>query len=217
LEQEVKVVATLPGEIVDSNLHANFLYCLTRAGDHQLEVHRFCPETGESLRLAVLDTGAVDSSWLLCFNSRNLSEEFFSEQLGGSGEPLASQPFILGKEKRHIRLVLIVKKIFHLDQFCFVNQCCGSGLFIPDPTFFHPKSRIRIFLSRIHIKEFKNFNPKSSRKYDPGCSSRIRIFYPSRIPDPGVKKAPDPGSATLLSTTNYSRMSYSFHARSGRK
>jgi hypothetical protein len=23
-------------------------------------------------------------------------------------------------------------------------------------------------------------------------------FYPSRIPDPGVKKAPDPGSATLV-------------------
>jgi hypothetical protein len=30
----------------------------------------------------------------------------------------------------------------------------------------------------------------SARKYDPGCSSRIRIFPPSRIriPDPGVKK-----------------------------
>jgi hypothetical protein len=30
----------------------------------------------------------------------------------------------------------------------------------------------------------------SSGKYDPGCSSRIRIltFYPSRIPDPGVKR-----------------------------
>jgi hypothetical protein len=28
----------------------------------------------------------------------------------------------------------------------------------------------------------------TSRKYDPGCSSRIRI------PDPGVKKATDPGS-----------------------
>jgi hypothetical protein len=83
---------------VDSNLHANFLYCLTRAGDHQLEVHRFCPETGESLRLAVLDSGAVDSSWLLCFNSWNLSEEFFSEQLGGSGEPHANQQLILGKE-----------------------------------------------------------------------------------------------------------------------
>ncbi len=32
----------------------------------------------------------------------------------------------------------------------------------------------------------------SSRKYDPGCSSQIQMltFYPSRIPDPGVKKAP---------------------------
>jgi hypothetical protein len=40
----------------------------------------------------------------------------------------------------------------------------------------------------------------SSRKYDPSCSSRIRIliFYPSRIPDQGVKKTPDIGSATLL-------------------
>ena len=41
--------------------------------------------------------------------------------------------------------------------------------------------------SRIRIKEFKYFLPKklflSFRKYDPGCSSRIRIlvFYPSRI------------------------------------
>ncbi len=99
LEQEAKVVATLPGEIVDSNLHANFLYCLTRAGDHQMEIHRFCSETGESLRLSVLDSGPEDSSWLLCFNSWNLSEEFFSELLGGSGELLASQPLILGKEK----------------------------------------------------------------------------------------------------------------------
>jgi hypothetical protein len=51
----------------------------------------------------------------------------------------------------------------------------------------------------------------SSRKYDPGCSSRIRIPDPdlyflsipdpgSKIPDPGFKKAPDPGpgSATLV-------------------
>jgi hypothetical protein len=27
---------------------------------------------------------------------------------------------------------------------------------------------------------------------------RILTFYPSRIPDPGAKKAPDPGSATLM-------------------
>jgi hypothetical protein len=65
--------------------------------------------------------------------------------------------------------------------------------------------------SRILIKEFKYFNPKkakkwvlSSKKYDPGCSSRIpdpdAEFLPSRIPDPGVKKAPNPGSgsATLI-------------------
>jgi hypothetical protein len=35
-----------------------------------------------------------------------------------------------------------------------------------------------------------------------GSRIRILIFYPSRIPDPGVKKAPDPGSvfATLALT-----------------
>ncbi len=49
----------------------------------------------------------------------------------------------------------------------------------------------------------------SSRKCDPGCSSRIRMltFYPSRIPDPGVKRAPDPGSgsATLFGSINKSK------------
>jgi hypothetical protein len=64
-------------------------------------------------------------------------------------------------------------------------------MFIPDPgsDFFHPGSWIL-------IKEFKYFNPKklflSSWKYDPDCSSRIPD--PDLIPDPGVKKAPDPGS-----------------------
>ncbi len=62
---------------------------------------------------------------------------------------------------------------------------------IPDPNFFHPGSRI-------HIKEFKYFSPKncilSSRKYDPGCSSRIRIlvFYPSRIQWSKRHRIPDP-------------------------
>ncbi len=51
-----------------------------------------------------------------------------------------------------------------------------------------PGSRVKnIPGSRIRIKELKYFNPKkmfpSSWKYDPKCSSRIRIliFYPSRI------------------------------------
>jgi hypothetical protein len=76
------------------------------------------------------------------------------------------------------------------------------GSLIPDPTFFHPGSRI-------HIEEFKYFNPKksflSSRKHDPGCSSRIRIPDPDPdflpIPDPGVKKATDPGSRIRIRNT----------------
>jgi hypothetical protein len=40
------------------------------------------------------------------------------------------------------------------------------------------------------------------RVIHPSSGSRISIltFYPSRIQDPGVKKAPDPGSATLERT-----------------
>ncbi len=96
----------------------------------------------------------------------------------------------------------------------YIKQCCGSGMFFPtgfrirffsisDPNFFHPGSRIC-------IKEFQYFNPKkwflSSRKYESGCSpgSWIRIlilnFYPSRILDPGIKKAPDPGSGSATLT-----------------
>jgi hypothetical protein len=63
-------------------------------------------------------------------------------------------------------------------------------MFIPDPNFFH-------LGTRIHIKEFKFFNPKKCfflklSKYDPGCSSRIPDpdFLP--IPDLEIKKAPDP-------------------------
>jgi hypothetical protein len=94
-------------------------------------------------------------------------------------------------------------------------QCCRSEMFIPGPgsEFFHPGSRIqgqkysgsRI---RIRIKEFKYFKTKilflSSRKYYPGCSTWIPDpdldFCPYLIPDPGVKRAPDPGSATLVDT-----------------
>jgi hypothetical protein len=77
------------------------------------------------------------------------------------------------------------------------SRYTGPGAsFFPDPNFFHSGSKF--FPSRILIKEFKYFNPKicfsSSRKYDPGCSSRILIliFYPYRIPDLGIKRAPDP-------------------------
>jgi hypothetical protein len=89
-------------------------------------------------------------------------------------------------------------------------HCCGSGMFIPDPTFFHPGSRIRTVSIPDPGSSSKNLSiltPKkaikwflSSKKYDPGCSSRIpdpaADFLPSRIPDPGVKKAPNPGSGS---------------------
>jgi hypothetical protein len=70
----------------------------------------------------------------------------------------------------------------------------GCSSRIPDPNFFHPGSRIR-------MKELKYFNPKNCTKHsenDPGCSSRILIFYLSRIPIQGVKKAPNPGSGSAI-------------------
>ncbi len=84
---------------------------------------------------------------------------------------------------------------------------------IPDPgsEFFHSgswnqgqkDSGSRI---RIRLKEINYLSPKklflSSRIYDPGCSYWIPDpdldFWP--IPDPGVIKTPDPGSATLILT-----------------
>ncbi len=56
------------------------------------------------------------------------------------------------------------------------QQCCGSGMFILDPNFFY--------------LEFQYFIPQkwflSTRKYDPGCSSRIPD------PDPDFLPIPDP-------------------------
>ncbi len=81
---------------------------------------------------------------------------------------------------------------------------------VPDPNFFHPgseffPSRIRIFPSRIRIQKFKYFNRRkwflSSRKYDPGCSSRIRIltFCPSL--DSGSRGQKDTGSRIRIRNT----------------
>ncbi len=77
-----------------------------------------------------------------------------------------------------------------------ILQCCESGMFIPDPdpnfTSRIPDTESEFFPSRIRVKEYKYSNANcflSSRKYKQSCLSRIRIliFYPSRIPDPGVK------------------------------
>jgi hypothetical protein len=68
-------------------------------------------------------------------------------------------------------------------------QCCGSGMCIPN--FSVPNPGSEFFSSRIRSKEFEYCNPKkwflNSRKYDPGCSSRIPD------PDTGFLPIPDPG------------------------
>ncbi len=85
-------------------------------------------------------------------------------------------------------------------------QCCGSGMFIPDPTFFHPGSRIPGFRIRTvsipdpHQKNLNILTPKkwflSCRKYDPGFSSWIpdpdAYFLP--IPDTGSRGQKGTGS-----------------------
>ncbi len=86
---------------------------------------------------------------------------------------------------------------------------------IPDPRFFHPGSRIRTVSIPDPGSSSKNLSiliPKkakkwflSSKKCDPGCSSRIpdpdADFLTSRIPGSKKHPIPDPGSgsATLRS------------------
>jgi len=67
---------------------------------------------------------------------------------------------------------------------------------IPDRNFFHPGSASKN-LSILTQKLFL-----SSRKYDPGCSSRIRIliFYPSRIQGPKRHRIPDPQNWLMLTS-----------------
>ncbi len=75
--------------------------------------------------------------------------------------------------------------------FIFLKQNVREKCSVADPNFFYSGSGSKN-LSTLTQKKWL-----SSRKYDPACSSwiqdqiRIRIFYLSRIPDPGVKKAPD--------------------------
>ncbi len=75
-------------------------------------------------------------------------------------------------------------------EFWSSGQCCGSGMFIPDPgsEFFHSGSRVKnIQDPGCAFKNLSIFNQKklflSSRKNDPVCSSRIPGSKRQRIPD----------------------------------
>ncbi len=89
-----------------------------------------------------------------------------------------------------------------------MKQCCGSGMFNPDPGSDFFPSRILDpgfeFLHPYSISTSKNLSILTPNFFlllkkwsgllipDPDPD-----FYPFRIPDPGVKKTPDPGFATL--------------------
>ncbi len=119
-----------------------------------------------------------------------LSEEHFSRNIGKI-IIVAFRAAFLERENNMLK-----KELEDANFRSLLVQCCGTGMFIriSDPEYEFFPSWIRIFPSRIRTSEFKyfKFEPKklfiSSRKYDPGYSSRIRIliYYPSRIPDPGV-------------------------------
>ncbi len=75
------------------------------------------------------------------------------------------------------------------------KQCCGSGMFIPDPNFFHPSGSASKNLNILTQIIVSNLSEIWSGLFIPDPDHE---FLP--IPDPGVKKAPGPGSrsATLF-------------------
>ncbi len=103
--------------------------------------------------------------------------------------------------------------IYHLDITVNTYLYSIAVLLIRIPLSFHPGSEF--FLSRIldphqiiWVILPKKWFP-SSRKYDPGWWSRIRIltFYISRIPDPGFKKGPRIPDPQNCSMVNYNLIS----------
>jgi hypothetical protein len=60
---------------------------------------------------------------------------------------------------KHSKSAYIVQLRYQLFYATALRQCVGSGMFIPDTTFFHPGSEFFHPRSRIRIEEFKYFNP----------------------------------------------------------
>ncbi len=85
------------------------------------------------------------------------------------------------------------------------EHCYGSGMFIPDPNVFHPGSDF--FHPGSASNNLSSLTQKigyNSRKYDPGCSSRIRTcFLP--IPDPGSRDQNASGSRIQIRNTAFER------------
>jgi hypothetical protein len=95
------------------------------------------------------------------------------------------------------------------------NQCCGSGMFIPDLDFLSiPDPTTKHRGKKLHSKFFSSHTySKSKLIFFEQVKKFQYCFYPKILPPqvglgirknlfphPGIKKAPDPGSATLLPT-----------------
>jgi hypothetical protein len=81
-----------------------------------------------------------------------------------------------------------VSCILHEKKWMNCDQCCGSGMFIPDPNVFNPGSRAKKFSDPGSASAAKNLRvlTESSRKSDPGW------FIPD--PDLDFLPLPIPGS-----------------------
>jgi hypothetical protein len=114
------------------------------------------------------------------------------------GDPLIVM--IAMKMEYVIKVISINNKLTSVADPGCLSRIPDLTFSIPDPNLFH-------LGSRIHIKEFKYVNPKScflsSRKYDPGCSSwiRIRILIFLPIPDSGSSGQKGTGSRIRIRNT----------------
>jgi hypothetical protein len=75
---------------------------------------------------------------------RLLLEELVAHGVEGDGQPAPEEQdevdgqLVPGTTTRTLLSQMDKNKVY-------LQQCCGSGMFIPDPHFFHPGSRIRTF------------------------------------------------------------------------
>ncbi len=96
------------------------------------------------------------------------------------------------------------------------QQCCGFGMFIPDPEFririfSKPDTGSEFFPSLIRIKKLKYFTPKNLfqalgnmiRIVHPGSATWFSTHHGSLIQGSKRHRLTDPGSATLLSRSKW--------------
>jgi hypothetical protein len=124
-------------------------------------------------------TGSVSKKWLIRLKKRLMKKVTLDWDKVGKASGKAT---FLVCAKHNSMIGMLTFFIFKGTVARDFPQCCGGPGCL---------SRIRNFPSRIPdrkdpgsgfaSKNFRIFNPKSSRKNDLGCSSQIRIFS---IPDP---------------------------------